>query len=79
MTNDTDNTDTNATSESNTPNAAQTKKGLKFGEMLLEGESQTWRVKAEKTAIYPFPLNIIIGLFRLLSGKRILGELIIHK
>ena len=76
MTNNTDKTDTNATSESNTPNSAQTKKGLKFGEMLLEGESQTWRVKAEKTAIYPFPLNIIIGLFRLLSGKKISGELI---
>ena len=44
--------------------------------MLLEGESQTWRIKAEKTAIYPFPLNIIIGLFRLLCGKRISGELI---
>ena len=45
--------------------------------MLLEGESQTWRIKAEKTAIYPFPLNIIIGLFSLLCGKRITGELIL--
>ena len=99
MTDNTDNTDANATSESNTPNAAEfvkavasktkedvsvklkeavehSKKGVKTGEMLLEGENQTWRIKAEKTPIFPFPFNIIVSLYRILTGKRILGELI---
>ena len=42
----------------------------------MDGETELWKTKARKQAYLMFPLNIIVGIFRLLLGIRIPGELI---
>ena len=44
--------------------------------VLMQGENEIWRMKARKEAYLIFPLNIIVGIIRFLTGHRIPGELV---